>query len=72
MLKMAGTNNKWPELEMGKNSVAPWIMPRMIASIIVIAAYCSRKHNLDMKRTDRRQDAGLVTAVQKRGGLDED
>jgi hypothetical protein len=37
----AGTNSKWPELEMGKNSVAPWIMPNRMASRNDIAAYCT-------------------------------
>ena len=35
-LNSQGTSSRWPELEMGRNSVRPWTMPRMIACRIVM------------------------------------
>src|SRR3954471_9457439 len=34
----AGTIRKWPVLEIGRNSVSPWTMPRTIASKVDISA----------------------------------
>src|SRR3954449_9412938 len=34
----AGTMRRWPVLEIGRNSVRPWTMPRTIASKVDISA----------------------------------
>src|SRR5690606_5335930 len=47
----AGTSTRWPSLDMGRNSVAPWIIPMRIASSRDLMNYELRITNYESRGT---------------------
>ena len=61
------TKTRWPEDEIGRNSVKPWIMPRIIASIYdkgcAFLIYCWKRYSFKLKDSEIQTKKDTIIAV---------